>query len=64
MDFPLEFGDDPIDKMFRSFLKHQKQIKKINKKYKDMEKPESLGYLSKNKNMYKGSKKRRYPDDN
>jgi hypothetical protein len=54
MDDHLMFGDNPADKMERSFLKHQRKIKKIKKQIRKLNRDKKKSYLTNDENMYKG----------
>ena len=59
MDDPLMFGDNPHDKMERSFLKHQKKIKKIKNQVRDLDSDKKKSYLTSDEDMYKRIKSKR-----
>jgi hypothetical protein len=59
MDEPLMFGENPPDKMERSFLKHQKKMMNINKDLDALEDDKKAGHLEKKHNMYRKINKKR-----
>ena len=59
MDDPLMFGDNPKDKMERSFLKQQKHIEKIKNKIANIDSDKKKSYLTKDEDMYKRIKTKR-----
>lgn len=59
MDDPLMFGNNPYDKMERSFLKHQKKIKKIKSQVRNLDTNKKKSYLTNDEDMYKRIKTKR-----
>ena len=59
MDQPLMFGDNPEDKMERSFLKHQRKIKKIKNQIRKLNRDKKKSYLTNDEDMYKRIKTKR-----
>jgi hypothetical protein len=59
MDTPLMFGDNPPDKMERSFLKQQKRMKKIKNQIRNLDDDKKKSYLTNYEDMYKKIKKKR-----
>ena len=59
MNEPLMFGDNPVDKMERSFLKHQKKIKKIKNQIRKLNRNKKKSYLTNDEDMYKRIKTKR-----
>jgi hypothetical protein len=59
MDEPLMFGDNPPDKMERSFLKQQRRMKNIKNQIRNLDADKKKSYLTNYEDMYKKIKKKR-----
>jgi hypothetical protein len=59
MDEPLMFGDNPHDKMERSFLKQQRKMKNIQNQIRNLDYDKKKSYLTNYEDMYKKIKKKR-----
>jgi len=63
-DDSLMFGEEPYDKMYRSFAKHQKNIKKLDNLIDIVDNQEKHSYLSYEEDKYIKNPKRRIKNDN
>ena len=59
MDDPLMFGENPHDKMERSFLKQQKKMKKIQNQITNLDTDKKKSFLTNDEDMYKRIKTKR-----